>query len=150
MRILKSKHNLACKPADKENRLLLNESSFLKHFKRTDEEEISRDTWVKHFITSTKLAETRATGLMNVLAWLSLQLIPLNCFILLSSMGLLSWKALSRTAVNPLQENRAKCQRLPEVRRGHQKTWFIRPRVMAHPRSATSISMNQKEHLLLP
>jgi hypothetical protein len=51
---------LACKPVEKEKRLLLNKSSFLKQLKRTDKEEIGRNTWIKHFITSTELAESWA------------------------------------------------------------------------------------------
>jgi hypothetical protein len=57
---IKATQNLAYKPADKEKRLILNRASFLKHFKRTDEEDIGRDTWIKYFITAIKLGDTRA------------------------------------------------------------------------------------------
>ena len=41
-------------------RNFLHRATFLKHFNRSDEEEVSRDQWVNHFIASTKLGQTRA------------------------------------------------------------------------------------------
>ena len=57
---LKAIIGLAYKASDKDKKLLLNRASFLKHFKRSDDEEISRDQWVNYFIDSTKFGNSRA------------------------------------------------------------------------------------------